>query len=649
MEIKDPVEIQNFLVEKILRNRKRNEDTSLSRQLSYISGERISTTTIYVGTTSCALAAGALKTFKAIERYIGDHQLGINLVQGGCIGYCKAEPLVDVQMPGKARISFHNVYHDNVFNFLDEVLNNSIPDNLVLGQYHNPLHQLWDNVPFIHELPFFAQQKKILTANCGITDPVSVAQYVAMGGYQAFSDTIAQYTPADVCNIVEESHLVGRGGGAYNAGKKWKISLNAVSDQKFFVCNAVESDPGSYMNRVIMESDPHKVIEAMLIAAYAIGASKAFIFTRSEFSLAIKRLNEAIEQAREYGIIGHNIFDSGVNIDIIVKPGARAFVCGEETALNNSLEGKRAMPSYKPPFPAVKGLWNKPTIVNNLETLINVPLILKNGPDWFKTLGNDTSKGTKLFTLSGKINNYGTIEVEMGTSFRDIVNKIGGGIKDDKAFKAIILGINSGNFVTEKTIDSRVDFEDLRSIGTQLGSGACVVVNEDNCMLDLARFFTNFFKNESCGKCIPCREGTALMLEILEAATRKPEKNNTYQTLERFKGIMQLKGLADVMKDTSLCSLGKSAPNAILNTLANFKKEFDTHVFERKCPAGICRRLRTYQIDVDLCTGCTACFKKCPADAIIGSARQPHFVVQDKCIACNACFEACKFNAVLVE
>ncbi|TVQ14207.1 MAG: 4Fe-4S dicluster domain-containing protein [Bacteroidetes bacterium] len=645
----DPSQIKKFLTEKILRNRDRDKDPDLLRQLSHISGERISVPMIYVGTTSCAIAAGAKKTYKAIEKYIDENQLSVKLIEGGCTGYCKAEPLVDVQLPGKARVSFQNVTHELIPDFLDEILNNSLPENLVLGQYHSEIHQLWDAVPFIHELPFNTGQTKILTANCGITDPVSVAQYIARGGYQAFADTISRHTPAEVCDIVEKSELAGRGGGAFLAGKKWKITLNAASDQKYFVCNAVESDPGSYMNRVIMESDPHKLIEALLIAAYAIGASKAFIFTRNEFSLSIKRLNAALQQAEDYGITGHNIFDSGVNIDIVVKEGARAFVCGEETALNNSIEGKRAMPSFKPPFPAIRGLWNKPTIINNLETLINVPLILKNGPEWFKSIGNDTSKGTKLFSLSGKVSNYGTIEVEMGTTFRYIVENIGGGVKDNSEFKAIILGINSGSYITEKTLDIKVDFDELKQAGSQLGSGACVVVGKESCMLDLARFFTTFFKNESCGKCIPCREGTALMLEIIEAATRKPAKGNTFQTLERFKGIMQLKGLAAVMKDTSLCSLGKSAPNAILNTLANFKTEFDAHIFERKCPAGVCRELRTYHIDVDMCTGCTACYKKCPVDAIIGAARQPHFVVQDKCIACNACFEACKFNAVIID
>lgn len=649
MKINDRNAVKDFLVNKVLRNPDRDKNSDISKELSQIGRDRITKPFIYVGAATCGVAAGAKKTHDAIAKYLAGSHHDVDLVEGGCVGFCKAEPLVDVQMPGKARISFRNIKAEMVPELLDEILNNHVPADRVLGQYRSSVHQPWDNVPFLDELDFNKHQKKILMANCGIIDPVSVSEYVARGGYQAFADTITRYTPSQVCDLVEESMLAGRGGGAYIAGKKWKISLNAISDQKYFVCNAVESDPGSYMNRVIMESDPHQLIEAILIASYAIGASKAFIFTRREFHLAIERLNQALREAEEYGVLGHNIFDSGVNIDIVVKEGARAFVCGEETALNNSIEGKRAMPVSKPPFPALKGLWNKPTIVNNLETLINVPMIIKNGPEWFKAIGNDKSKGTKLFTLSGKVKNYGTIEVEMGISFRDIVEKIGGGIKDKQDFKAIILGINSGSYVTEKTLDTTVDFDALKQIGSALGSGACVVVDKNSCMLDLAKFFTRFFKNESCGKCIPCREGTARMLEIVETATRKPEKENSFQTLERFKGIMQLKGMADVMKDTSLCSLGKSAPNAILNTLANFKSEFDAHVFERKCPAGVCRDLKTYTIDVDMCTGCTACFKKCPVDAIIGTPRQPHFIVQDKCIACNACYEVCKFNAVLVE
>ncbi|MFW6248639.1 MAG: NADH-quinone oxidoreductase subunit F, partial [Bacteroidota bacterium] len=419
--------VKNFLIKDILLNPQRDGNVEFQKKLSFISRERLEKPFIYVGYTSCSIPAGAKKTYQAILSYLEDHDLEIEVVKGGCNGYCKAEPVVDVQLPGKARISFKNITHDKVSLFLDDILNNNVPAEMVLGQFKNDIHQKWDGVPYIDEIPYYSHQKRILMENCGVIDPVSVSEYIARGGYQSFSDTIMKLTPAQVCDIVEDSMLLGRGGGAFNAGKKWKISLNTISDQKYFICNAVESDPGSYMNRVMMESDPHKLIEAILIASYAIGASKAFIFTRSEFSMSIERLREAINQAKEYGIIGHNIFDSGVNIDVIVKEGARAFVCGEETALINSIEGKRAMPVSKPPYPAIRGHLNKPTSVNNAETLLSIPLIMKNGKDWFRSLGNQKSKGTKLFTLSGKVKNYGTIEVEMGTPFSYIVEKIGGG------------------------------------------------------------------------------------------------------------------------------------------------------------------------------------------------------------------------------
>jgi NADH:ubiquinone oxidoreductase subunit F (NADH-binding)/Pyruvate/2-oxoacid:ferredoxin oxidoreductase delta subunit/(2Fe-2S) ferredoxin len=640
---------KDFLIRQVLQNTRREEQPEVKKELSYIGRDRIHKPVVYVGMATCGRIAGADSTYRAIEAYLAEHQMDVQLIEGGCVGLCAAEPVVDVQLPGKARISFSNVTHDKVQPLLDEILNNNLPEMDVLGQYRSDIHQLWPGTPFIEEHPFFSPQRKVLLDLCGRIDPVSVEEYVAHGGYWAFADTVSKYTPAQVCDLVESSGLAGRGGGGFSAGKKWKLALNTISDQKYFVCNAVESDPGSFMNRAIIESNPHRLIEAILIASYAVGANKAFLFIRQEFTLAIERLKKALENAREYGIIGHNIFDSGVNIDIVVKEGARAFVCGEETALNNSIEGKRAMPTSKPPFPAIKGLWNKPTIVNNVETLFNVPLVMKNGPEWFHQTGTDTSKGTKLFTLSGKVKNFGTIEVPMGMTFREVIENIGGGMANGKPFKAIVLGINSGSYIVEENLDIRVDFEDLKSIGSALGSGAFVVVDQSTCMVDLARFFTGFFKNESCGKCIPCREGTARMLEIMEMVSKRPAGNKSFQTLERFKGVMQLKGLADVIKDTSLCSLGKSSPNAILNTLKHFKGEFDAHIFERKCPANVCRDLRTFLIDVDMCTGCTACFKKCPVDAIIGSPRSPHFIIEDKCIGCGACYDVCKFNAVLIQ
>ncbi len=650
MSVETMQDTRQFLTNKVLLDPRRDEDAGIRKSLSYIAGERVHNPMIYVGMGTCGRIAGAERTFHAIKEYLEDQDANVTLVEGGCVGLCKEEPIVDIQLPGKARLSFGRVSHDQVQSLLDDILNDNLPDaKPPQWQYPNPILQKWEGISTLQEHPFFSGQQRLLMEHCGVIDPVSIDSYIAKGGYWAFIDTISSNTPAQVCGIITESGLSGRGGGGYPAGKKWLAALEAVSDNKYMVCNAVESDPGSYMNRAIIESNPHRLIEAALIASYAIGASKAFIFIREEFSLAIARLEEALKQARDYGITGHHIFDSGVNIEVVIKKGARAFVCGEETALNNSIEGKRAMPTSKPPYPAEQGLWQHPTIVNNVETLYNVPLIMKNGVEWFRTTGTEKSNGTKVFTLSGRLQNYGTVEVPMGTSFRDIVYDIGGGLKSKQDFKAIVLGINTGSYITKETLDTRVDFEELKNIGGALGSGAFVVLDTGVCMVDLARFFTAFFKKESCGKCIPCREGTARMLEIMENATRRPSENNSFQTLERFKGVMQLKSLAGVISETSLCSLGKSSPNAILNTLKHFKQEFDAHIFERKCSANICTDLRIYFIDVDACTGCTACFKKCPVDAIIGSPRYPHYIVQDKCIGCGTCFDVCKFNAVLIK
>lgn len=640
---------RDFLINKVLLNPDRDQDTELKKPLSYIAGERIDKALIYVGMATCGRIAGAEKTYQSIQAYLQEREIDAELIEGGCMGLCQAEPVVDIQVPGKTRLSFASVTEDKVQALLDDVLNHTLPDLPLTGQYKNPILREWEQVPYVEDHPFFAGQHKLLTSNCGRINPVSVSAYIAKGGYRAFADSISKYTPMQVCEMVEASELTGRGGGAFPTGKKWLAASRTTSDQKFFVCNAVESDPGSYMNRAIIESNPHRLIEAALIGAYATGANKAYIFLRKESVLAGDRLEKALGEARAYGLTGHDILGSGVNIEIILKRGARAFICGEETALNKSLEGKRAIPAFKPPYPTERGLWNKPTVVNNVETLFNIPLIIQNGPDWFRETGSESSRGTKLFTLSGKINRYGTIEVPMGTSFEDIVHQIGGGVKNEKAFKGIVLGINSGSFITRDNLDTRVDYEDLNRIGGVLGSGACVVLDETVCMVDLAKFFTAFFKKESCGQCIPCREGTARMLEVMENATSRPSENNSFQTLERFKGVMQLKGLAAVIKDTSLCSLGKSSPNAVLNTLKYFKEEFEAHIFERKCHANVCTDLQVYYIDVDACTGCTACFKKCPMDAIIGSPRYPHFIVQEKCIACGTCYDVCKFNAVVIK
>lgn len=589
MSIKETQNIRDFLIENVLlKNSRRKLAPDSQRKLEYIRHGYVDKPLIYVGMNTCGKIAGAEKTFDKIAKYLKANSLDIELIEGGCSGLCSVEPLVDIQLPNRNRISFGHITYDKVQPLLDDVLKEKLPDGFAIGQYKSKSNRRWKNIPYIEDLPFFANQQKIITKMCGVIDPVSVTEYIANGGYKSFINTINQKTPSQVCSIIYQSQLQGRGGGEFPTGKKWSIALSTPSEQTYLVCNAVESDPGSYMNRHIIESMPHKLIEAVLIAAYATKATKAFIFIRKEFDLSIKRLKQALKEAYDFGLIGHNIFDSGVNINIVIKEGARAFVCGEETALNNSIEGKRAMPYTKPPYPAQRGLWNKPTVVNNVETLINVPLIMKNGADWYKKTGTKSSKGTKLFTLSGKTNNYGTFEVSMGTTFRDILNNISNGLKSNQDFKAIILGINSGNYITKEVLDKKVDFEELKTIGSTLGSGAFVVVDQNTCMVALASYFSRFFKNESCGKCIPCREGTEQLFEMFQLATTKFENQDTYKPNEIYKGIEQIIELSKVMKDTSLCELGKSAPNAFLYTIHHFKSEFESHIYERNCPANVC-------------------------------------------------------------
>lgn len=646
METHNKESIKNFLLSEILGGNQEPSSTEKAKELVYLSKERVSRPLIYVGMGTCGVIAGAAKTFHVIEEYLEDHGIEADLVQGGCMGLCTAEPIVDVQLPGRARLSFSNITQDLVHQLLDDVLNQRLPELKTIGQYTNEINQPWDNIPSVSDHSFFKNQQRVVLEHNGKIDPYSIEEYIALGGYKTFCKTISTKTPQEVCDIIDDSMLLGRGGGGFSVGRKWKVTLGAPSDQKYLVCNAVDSDPGSYMNRVIIEGNPHRLIEGLLLSAYAIGASKAYIFVRQEFEIAIHRLQKAIDSAYHYGLAGHNIFDSGININLILRPAARAYISGEETALVKSLEGKRAMPESKPPFPSEKGLWSKPTCVNNTETLFNIPLILKNGAQWFEQLGTETSKGTKIFTLSGKLRNCGTVEVAMGTTFREIVWKMGNGIPANQKFKAILLGINSNSYITEETLDTRVDFADLKNIGTVLGSGGFVVVDQNTCMVDLAKYYTRFFERESCGKCIPCRDGTTQLLQIMEASTKRPDGAASIQTLERFKGIIQLGRLANVMKDTSLCGLGKSAPNSIQNMLKNFRAEFDAHVFERKCPAGVCNDLRVFYIDVEKCIGCNACQKKCPMDAIIGSPRQPHFIVEEKCHGCGSCYDSCKFNAI---
>ncbi|MBI9036695.1 MAG: NADH-quinone oxidoreductase subunit NuoF [Bacteroidales bacterium] len=640
---------KNFLINNILNKFSSDDyDKKVIEKLDEIKREKSSKTTIYVGAGTCGLGAGANKTIEAAKTYIKNNKIEADLIEVGCIGLCSSEPLLDVKIPGKNRLSFEHITGDKVEKTLDSVFKNSINKDNIFGQFKSEKAEMWENIPYIEDHPFFAPQTRLVLKNCGIIDPVNIEEYIAYGGYKSFLKTINNYTLSEVCDFVEKSGLRGRGGGGFSTGKKWKFAMNTTADQKYLICNADEGDPGAFMDRAVIEGDPHRLIEGMAISAYGIGASKAYVYIRAEYPLAIKRLKVALEDARNYGLLGENIFNTGFDFDIIIKMGAGAFVCGEETALINSIEGKRGMPKPRPPFPAVCGLFGKPTIINNVETLSNIAGIFERGHEWFSEIGTDTSKGTKVFALSGKVALTGLVEIPMGTTIRDIVFKIAGGVKNNKKFKAVQIGGPSGGCITDENLDIQIDYESLIKVGAMMGSGGLVVMDEDTCMVDVAKFFMDFIQRESCGKCIPCREGTKRMLEILESITHRPKNESSNEALLRFKGILQLEKLGKVIKDTSLCGLGQTAPNPVLSTLKWFRDEYEAHIFERKCPAGVCTDLRTFIIDVDKCTGCTACVRKCPTGAIIGSKKSPHFIVEEKCIGCGTCEEICKFNAISI-
>ena len=611
--------------------------------------ETVERPAIFIGTGTCGLAAGAGKTLAALKAYLAARKIEADVVEVGCIGLCVAEPMVDVQLPGRTRLSFQGVTEDKVAGLMDQVLAGTVPTEGLIGQFRPHGGTPWAGLPYMDEHPFFAPQVRWVLANCGVMDPASIEEYFARGGYKALAKVISKTVPAEVCDLVEKSGLRGRGGGGFPTGSKWKFALRTPSEQKYLVCNADEGDPGAFMDRAVIEGDPHRVLEGMAIAAYAIGATKAYVYIRAEYPLAIRRLSKAIVQAKSYGLLSHNILDSGFGLEIVIKQGAGAFVCGEETALINSLEGRRGMPRPRPPFPAVRGLFDKPTVVNNVETLANVREILNRGAEWFAGVGTKGSKGTKVFALSGKVARTGLVEVKMGTTIRQIVFDIGGGIPNGKAYKAVQIGGPSGGCIPTQHLDIEVDYDSLKTVGAIMGSGGLVVMDEDTCMVDVAKFFMDFIQRESCGKCIPCREGTRRMLEILKRITRGRKNEDGLAALERFMGIMYLNRLAEVIKDTSLCGLGQTAPNPVLSTLRWFREEYEAHVYERRCPAGVCKELTTYRIDAAKCEGCTLCSRKCPVQAIMGQSKSPHYIIPDKCIACGTCAETCRFEAVAVE
>lgn len=637
---------KEFLIEKVLKNYSGIFDKTTSERLFILKREKVTRPCIYIGMGTCGIIAGAEKTHASVEKYLKENGLEADIIKVGCTGLCSAEPMLDIQLPGKARISFCNATEEKVEDYLHAAFHRSIEPETVTGQYKFPGHEDWPGIPLMDQHPFFAGQHRNILRHAGIISPYFIEDYLARGGYKPLYKTILNYTADKVCDIVEQSELRGRGGGGYPTGKKWRKAHDTGSDQKYLICNADESDPGAFMDRAILENDPHRVIEGIAIASYAMGATNAYIYVRSDYQQSLRVLENALLQAKEYGFIGTNILGSGFNLNIVLRQGAGAFVCGEETALIASLEGRRGLPSAKPPYPVEKGLHGHPTVVNNVETLANVPSIMEHGPQWYKAIGTKESKGTKVFSISGKSLRTGFIEIPMGIKINEIVETIAGGTRSGKKIKAVHIGGPSGVFIPPADMETEIGYESLREIGAQVGLGGFIVLDEDSCVVSLSRYFLNFLQKESCGKCIPCREGTKRMLDIIEGITRRPKEESTHETLERFKGVMQLENLAEVIRDTSLCGLGQNAPNPILSSLKWFRDDYEEHIFDRKCKAGVCRDLRTFIIDVDLCTGCNICQKKCPENAIIGSPKMPHFIVESKCTGCGICFDSCKFSAI---
>ncbi|PKN59242.1 MAG: NADH-quinone oxidoreductase subunit F [Deltaproteobacteria bacterium HGW-Deltaproteobacteria-14] len=609
--------------------------------------ENVTRPTFLIGAGTCGLGAGARDTRDAIYAFLYTHHLEADVVEVGCVGLCSAEPLVDIQLPGRTRLSFGPVRPGDVAELVDAVLWGTVPtDARLLGQHTQPGLIPWDGVPRLADHPFFAAQTRWVLESCGLSDPERLDEYLARGGYRALAKALREHTPEGVCDMVLRAGLRGRGGGGFPTGRKWELARAAEGTQKYLICNADEGDPGAFMDRAVIEGDPHRLVEGMIIAAYAIGATKAYVYIRAEYPLAITRLKKALAQAEAAGILGDDVLGSGVSLHIAIKQGAGAFVCGEETALIHSIMGRRGMPRPRPPFPVTSGLFDKPTVINNVETLANLPTLVGRGPEAFAAVGTEGSAGTKVFALSGDVVRTGLVEVAMGTSVRDIVFTVGGGVPHGKGFKAAQMGGPSGGCIPAQHLDIAVDYASLQEVGAMMGSGGLVVMDEDTCMVDVARFFMDFIQRESCGKCIPCREGTRRMLEILDRITQSRRDETGSDALKRFRRVMYLERLAEVIKETSLCGLGQSAPNPVLSALRWFRDEYEVHVFERRCPAHVCKELLTYTIDPERCRGCGLCAKECPTGAIIGERKKPYTIRVDMCIGCGNCLTACRLDAV---
>lgn len=586
---------------------------------------------IVVGLATCGIAAGANPVMAALKEYAAGMD-NVRVERTGCIGICQFEPIVEVYEAGKPKVTYIKMDPDRAHRVIEEHIKGGKPvEEFMLTENGNPVYNIEDTT-------FMKKQVRIAMRNCGVIDPENIDDYIARDGYQALHKVLTEMTPDQVIDEVLKSGLRGRGGAGFPTGLKWKFaSDNRGKVKKYVCCNADEGDPGAFMDRSVLEGDPNAVIEAMAIAAYAIGADEGYIYVRAEYPTAIKRLQIAIKQAKEYGLLGQNIMGTDFNFELSLRFGAGAFVCGEETALITSIEGNRGEPRPRPPFPAVKGLFTQPTILNNVETYANIAQIILRGANWFASYGTEKSKGTKVFALGGKINNTGLIEIPMGMPLREIIYDIGGGIPNGKALKAVQTGGPSGGCIPAKLIDTPVDYDSLAAIGCIIGSGGMIVIDEDNCMVDIARYFLDFTVDESCGKCTPCRVGMKRTLEILDkiSAGKGTEKD-----------LVRLEELSSFVKTASLCGLGQSAPNPVLSTLKFFREEYIAHISERRCPAHVCKKLVQFIIDPVKCTGCTRCARKCPVAAISGKVKEPHVIDQSKCIKCGVCMDNCAFGAI---
>ena len=584
------------------------------------------------GGTGCT-SSGSQQIIETLKAELEKNGLSneVSVVQTGCHGLCALGPIMIVY-PDAAFYSMVKVED------IPEIVEEHLLKGRVVTRLLYKETVTSNGIRALSDTDFYRKQHRIALRNCGVINPEIIEEYIGTGGYQALGKALTKMTPDDVIQCLLDSGLRGRGGGGFPTGLKWKLAKGNDADQKYVCCNADEGDPGAFMDRSILEGDPHAVLEAMAIAGYAIGASQGYIYVRAEYPIAVQRLRIAIEQAREMELLGKDIFGTGFDVDIDLRLGAGAFVCGEETALMTSIEGNRGEPRPRPPFPAQKGLFGKPTILNNVETYANIPQIILNGPDWFASMGTEKSKGTKVFALGGKIHNTGLVEIPMGTTLREVIEEIGGGIPNGKKFKAAQTGGPSGGCIPAEHFDIPIDYDNLISIGSMMGSGGLIVMDEDSCMVDIAKFFLEFTVDESCGKCTPCRIGTRRMLEILDKIT---EGNATMEDLDK------LEELAAYIKDNALCGLGQTAPNPVLSTLRYFRDEYVAHIIDKKCPAGVCKALLRFEVVADKCRGCTVCARNCPTGAISGSVKQPHSIDQSKCVKCGVCMDVCKFKAIV--